>query len=142
MNDELISAYLDGQLNEGERAAFEQRVQADVALRQQMQVTRLMTQTARQLPAPALPRSFVLPNTMARPERARPEKARRAWDLRMLFRLGSALAMALFVALVGLDLSRLATPNAIALTPNALATFAPRAITAEPQSAFEASDTM
>ncbi len=126
-NDELISAYMDGRLNVSERAAFESREQHEAGLRQQMQVTRLVAHTASQLPPLPLPRSFVLPAAMAVPEKP----ARPSWDLRALFRLGSAFAAALFVLLVGLDLRQLASPAAVVLTPNALATFVPNASSAQ-----------
>jgi hypothetical protein len=120
-NDELISAYVDEQLSERERASLEGRIQQEAALRQQVQVTRLTVNSAGQLAPLPLPRAFVLPNAMAVPEKP----ARASWDVRTLFRLGSAFAAALFVLLVGLDLSQMARPAAVALTPNALTTLAP-----------------
>lgn len=120
-NDELISAFVDGRLSAGERTAFEGQMQGDAHVRQQVQVMRLVIHTASQLTLLPLPRSFVLPASMAMPEKP----ARAGWDLRLLFRLGSAMAAALFVLLVGLDLSQVSRPMAVALTPNALATFAP-----------------
>ena len=82
-DDELISAYIDGQLNSTEQAALEARIDKDVALRQQIAATRLLVDEARLLPTPSLPRHFALPDVYAQPAR------RSRWDGRWLYRAAS-----------------------------------------------------
>ena len=98
--DELISDYVDGQLSERERTAFEERLLDDTSLKRNTNATRFTIYAAQQLPTATPPRSFALPASMAQPERAH-------FDWRFVFRIGSAIAAALFVVLVGLDLSSL-----------------------------------
>ncbi len=50
-DDDLISVYVDGRMGPEERAAFEARLQAEPALRRQVEATRLLVGAARQLPA-------------------------------------------------------------------------------------------
>jgi hypothetical protein len=97
-DDELISAYIDGRLNEPERKAFESRLKADAALRRRMQVTRLLVREARAVPSVAAPRNFILPRDVTRSrERTRlPAPS-------VIFRLGSVVAAALFFVLIGWD---------------------------------------
>ena len=99
-HDELISAYVDEQLSESERAVFENLLREDAALQRSMSATRFVIHVAQQLPTATLPHSFMLPASMAQPERMR-------FNWRFVFRIGSAIAAALFVVLVGLDLSAL-----------------------------------
>jgi anti-sigma factor RsiW len=116
-DDELISAYVDGQLNERERQAFEARMAADPSLRRRVEATRLLVQAARELPPVPLPRNFTLPKSAGAPQRAAPSAT---W-----WRLGSALAAAVFVIAIGLDVSGSLSPRAAAPTtasaPNAAA---------------------
>ncbi|HWL10967.1 MAG TPA: zf-HC2 domain-containing protein, partial [Planctomicrobium sp.] len=48
--DELLSAYLDGELSPSETASLEQRLSTDSSLREQLQELRELSQTLRQLP--------------------------------------------------------------------------------------------
>jgi anti-sigma factor RsiW len=99
-HDELISAYVDEQLSESERAVFENLLREDAALQRSMNATRFVIHAAQQLPTATLPHSFMLPASMAQPERMR-------FNWRFVFRIGSGIAAALFVVLIGLDLSAL-----------------------------------
>lgn len=106
-DDELISAYLDGQLSEAERDTFEARIRRDATLRQQVMVTRLLLDEARALPSVAVPRNFILPRDAGRTPMPRASKI-----FPWLLRLGSVAATALFVAAVVLDVSRPPVPMA------------------------------
>ena len=117
-NDELISAHLDGQLSERERAAFEHRLYSDAALRREVNVMRYVIRSVQQLPVVALPRNFSLPASMAQPEHNQ-------FDWRLLFRMGSACAAVLFVALVALDLSQGLSRPALQVAPVAAPALAP-----------------
>ncbi|MCL4506143.1 MAG: hypothetical protein M1140_09005 [Chloroflexi bacterium] len=98
--DELISAYLDGQLDERSRQAFEARINRDPALRRRVDATRARVPAARKLPAVSVPRNFIL-SSNASPAR---QPARAPAGARMWWRFGSALAAAIFVAAIGLDM--------------------------------------
>src|SRR5512147_295406 len=102
-DDELISAYVDGQLAGDALAAFEARLRVEPALKQRVDVTRLLVSTARALPAQPLPRHFTVPV----PDRPRSQTTSFTWFLR----LGSALATAVFVIAFGIDLAGLTTPR-------------------------------
>ena len=124
-NDELISAYVDGQLSEREQAAFEARLRSDDALQRGTDVTRFAIRSAQQLPGVALPRNFSLPASMAQPERA-------SFGWRLWSRVGSAFAAVVFVALVALDLSRGLSHPEIETGPIATPAIAP-AVAPAPQ---------
>jgi hypothetical protein len=98
-DDELISAYIDGQLDERARQAFEARIAVEPALRRHVEATRMLVQTARAMPESRAPRNFALPRSVGAPARA-PSQQMRVW-----WRLGSAVAAAVFVFAVGLDVS-------------------------------------
>src|SRR5262245_22753972 len=104
--DELISGYLDGQLSAAERAAFETRLNGDAALRRRVAATHLLTTEARQMPAMAAPRNFILPHdygqTKPTPAPSRPQSLLPVW----LLRLGSIAAALLFVFIVAFDVTR------------------------------------
>ena len=115
VDDEMISAYVDGQLNEAERAALEARMRQDSALRQRIALTQLLKAETRQLPTPPLPRHFALPAQYARPPQ------RRWWDGRWLFRAASLMSAGVCAVLLAIDAgqwtSRTAqVPQAVART--------------------------
>lgn len=62
---ELLSAYLDGMLDESERVALETRLAADETLRREMNALRQTVALVRTLPTMKAPRSFVLTAEMA-----------------------------------------------------------------------------
>jgi len=109
-DDELISAYLDGRLAEAERAAFEARLRAEPDVQRRLDVTRLLVATARALPAQPLPRDFTLPIAASAAPQTR--AGARVNPLNWFLRLGSALAAAVFVIAIGLDLAGLSAPPA------------------------------
>ncbi|BCX05737.1 MAG: anti-sigma factor [Candidatus Roseilinea sp.] len=124
--DELISAYVDGRLNEAERAAFDARIAQDPALRRRVAVTRLLIREARALPALQPPRNFILPLDAGQ-KKAAPEPRRSAFSP-WVFRLGSLAATALFVLLVTFELFR---PAPFASAPAVAPAAAPAAPAAE-----------
>ncbi len=98
-NDELISAYIDGRLDERTRQALEARIDTDAALRQRVDATRVLVRTARGLPALSVPRNFILPAGAA-PAR---QPTRTPAGARLWWRFGSALAAVVFVAAVAIS---------------------------------------
>ncbi len=94
-DDELISAYLDGQLDDAGHRVFEERIASDATLRRKVNVTRTMMSVARQLPRVDAAHNFIVPHTIAKPEFER--------STRLVWRIGSALAAAVFVMTLGLQ---------------------------------------
>jgi len=119
-DEELISAYLDGQLSAAEHAMFEARLARDPELRRRVLVTRLIVDEARQLPMVAPPRNFILPADAGR----RPVAARASLPL-WVYRFGALAAALLCVVLVIVDFSppaarpELAAPQALPAAPAA-----------------------
>jgi hypothetical protein len=109
-DDELITAYLDGQLDDRARREFEARMNSEVTLRQRVETTRLLVQSARITTTPSAPRNFTLPRTMQTQQQPAPPP-------RMLWRLASGLAAAVFVIALGLDASGSLRPAAPAMAP-------------------------
>lgn len=68
---ELLSAYLDGALDEDERADLEARLETDAALRRELAALRQTVALVRSLPTLKAPRSFTL--TAAQAEQIRPQ---------------------------------------------------------------------
>ena len=102
--DELLSAYLDGQLSAGERARLETRLAADPALRAELEALRHTVALVRDLPPVPIPRNFILPQTMAaRPRPVRPPRPRRAWAAPLLT-AATAFVSLLFVVVLAGDL--------------------------------------
>ena len=108
VDDELISAYIDGQLSSTEQAALEARMGQDPTLRQQVALTQLLVSETRQLSAPVLPRHFALPNAYVRPA----QRNRWGWDGRWLFRATSLLSAGLCAVLFAIDAGQWAGRNA------------------------------
>src|SRR5450432_1819332 len=63
---ELLSAYLDGALNEQERAALETRLQTDPELSRELARLRATVELIKTLPTLAAPRDFTLTPRMVR----------------------------------------------------------------------------
>jgi hypothetical protein len=75
---ELLSAYLDGMLTDSERAALEQRLAIDPALRRELAALRQTIDLIQALPALKAPRSFTLSPemlTLPEPQTAEPSPA-------------------------------------------------------------------
>ena len=93
--DELLSAYLDGEVNEAEAAAVERRLEADLEQRGELEELRVLRDALSELGELRAPRPFTLE---APPERARSGLGR----LELAARMGAvAAAVAFAVVLTG-----------------------------------------
>ncbi|GEM_PF-5003278 len=146
IDDELLSAYLDGQVSPAERAAVDAVIAADPAVRAHVADLRATVTLLRALPQPALRRTFILTPEQA----AAIRPARMAWLTRLFPTVAaiSAVAAVLCLVLIGGDLAtggfstntqittaRPAIESVAAATPTRVAlaaapTAAPAAITA------------
>jgi anti-sigma factor RsiW len=100
--DELLSAYLDGQLGARERARLEAQLVADPALRAELEALRRTVTLVRDLPSVPIPRNFILAQTMAaRPRPARPLRPRRAWAAPFLTAATAVVSLMFVVVLAG-----------------------------------------
>ncbi len=116
---ELLSAYLDGALTEGEAAALETRLRADAALRADLAALRQTVALVRSLPRLAAPRSFALTAEQAGLTAARPRRV--PIYLSSAVSALSAAAAVVLVALAGfllLDAQAGALPAAAPLMMN------------------------
>lgn len=127
--DELLSAYLDGELGAGEQARLEAQLADDPALQAELDALRQTVALVRDLPQIPSPRNFILPQTIpSRPRSALLARPRRAWAAPLLT-AATAVASLLFVALLSLDLFLPRTAGNLAFAP-------------EPQMAAEAPQEM
>jgi len=102
--DELLSAYLDGQLSAGEQARLKTQLATDPALRVELEALHHAVALVRDLPPAPIPRNFILPQAMAaRPRPARRARPRRAWAAPLLT-AATAVASLLFVVVLAGDL--------------------------------------
>lgn len=109
-DDDLITAYLDGQMKDSALRAFEARMGSDASLRKRVEITRQIVRSARQTTTVSAPRNFTLPRSMkTRQQPAAPP--------RMLWRMASGLAAAVFVIALGLDASGTLQPAMPAQSP-------------------------
>lgn len=102
INDEDLSAYVDGQLEAAARARLEAHIDACAACREALGELRALRRALRELPRAAAPRSFALREADVRP----PEAPRPAGALVRAPALLGGVAMVAFVAfgvLVGVD---------------------------------------
>ncbi|MGO8949093.1 MAG: zf-HC2 domain-containing protein [Ktedonobacterales bacterium] len=98
---EELSAYLDSELDETERATLEQHLSTCEECRRALEELRQTRALLRALPEPALPRSFRLPETGAVPESisrgrggtAASYRVERVWPLRALQYIGGMVAV-------------------------------------------------
>ena len=100
--DELLSAYLDGQLSAGERARLDARLATDPSLRNELDALRRTVALVRDLPSLPLPRNFILPQTMApRTRPVPPVRRRRAWAAPLLTAATAVVSLMFVVVLAG-----------------------------------------
>nr|HID15121.1 hypothetical protein [Anaerolineae bacterium] len=100
--DELLSAYLDGQLSAGERARLEAQLAADPALRAELEALRHTVTLVRDLPLVSIPRNFILsPAVAARPRPAPLARPRRAWAAPLLTAATAVVSLLFVVVLAG-----------------------------------------
>lgn len=99
---EQLSAFLDGELSEGERIALERHLQGCAACQRARAELRQVRALLRALPVPALPRAFTLPESGAVPESLRPAAQRPAASAIRLRLAGAAQGAGTLAAAVGL----------------------------------------
>ena len=81
--DELLSAYLDGELEERERQALESRLSRNPALRAELRAMHQTVLLMEELPQVAAPRNFILTDSMVAQARVQPREGRvrgRVWS--------------------------------------------------------------
>lgn len=101
--DELLSAYLDDQLDAGDRARLEAQLAADPALRAELEALRHTVALVREMPPQPIPRNFILPQAAASPRSAPPVRPQRRWLAPFLTAATAAVSL-LFVAVLAGDL--------------------------------------
>ena len=99
---EQLSAFLDGELSEGERIALERHLQGCAACQHALAELRQVRTLLRALPVPALPRAFTLPEPGAVPESLRPAARRPAASAARVRLAGAAQRVGTLAAAVGL----------------------------------------
>ena len=100
--DELLSAYLDGQVNARERARLEAQLATDPALEADLETLQHTVALVRDLPSVPVPRNFILPQTAAaRPQAARRVRPHRAWAAPFLTAATAVVSLAFVVVLAG-----------------------------------------
>jgi hypothetical protein len=122
--DELLSAYLDGQLSAGERARLEARLATDPELQAELDALRQTVALVRDLPPVPLPRNFILPQTADKlhPKATRPQsppslRPRQAWAAPLLTAATTVVSL-LFGVVLAADLW-FSSPGRLALAPAA-----------------------
>lgn len=109
--DELLSAYLDGELSVDARARLEAQLAADPGLRAELDALRHTVALVHDLPSVSVPRNFILPRGMAARHRpARQARPRLAWAAPFLT-VATAVASLLFVVVLAGDLLLLGARN-------------------------------
>jgi hypothetical protein len=100
--DELLSAYLDGQLGARERVRLEAQLATDPALEAELEALQHTVALVRDLPPVPVPRNFILPQAAAaRPQPARRVRPRRAWAAPFLTAATAVVSLAFVVVLAG-----------------------------------------
>ena len=100
--DELLSAYLDDQLNAEQHAGLEAQLAIDPDLRTGLDALRHTVALVRDLPPVPVPRNFILPQTAAaRPQPVRPAPLRRAWAAPFLTAATAVFSLLFAVVLAG-----------------------------------------
>lgn len=101
--DELLSAYLDDQLDAEDRARLEAQLAADPALRSELEMLRRTVALVRDLPPQPIPRNFILPQATVSRLRPAPVTRRPRWLAPFLTAATTAVSL-LFVAVLAGDL--------------------------------------
>jgi hypothetical protein len=100
--DELLSAYLDGELNEAEQARLEQQLAVDPALQSELDALRRTVEMVRDLPVQPIPRNFILPQSVETRLRPTPTAhPRRRWAAPLLTAATSLVSLLFAIVLAG-----------------------------------------
>ena len=100
--DELLSAYLDDQLDAGDRARLEAQLAIDPALRAELEALRHTVALVREMPSQPIPRNFILPQTVVSSPRTAPAvRPRRRWLAPFLTAATAAVSLLFIGALAG-----------------------------------------
>jgi hypothetical protein len=99
--DELLSAYLDDQLDAEDRARLEAQLAADPALRAELEALRHTVALVRDLPKQPVPRNFLLPKTAVPKARPVPVTRRSGWLAPFLTAATVAVGLLFVVVLAG-----------------------------------------
>ena len=100
--DELLSAYLDGELDGAEQGRLEQQLAADPELQSELDALRRTVEMARDLPVQPIPRNFILPQSAG--SRLRPTLTahpRRRWAAPLLTAATSLVSLLFVIVLAG-----------------------------------------
>lgn len=103
---EVLSAYVDGQLNERDSNSLEARLADDRELRHTLKALRQDKLLLQKLPALRAPRNFTLTTTQAAAIRPRRKRGFFSFSAFATMRVVTGVASLLFVTLLGLDLAR------------------------------------
>ncbi len=103
---EVLSASVDGQLNERDRKALESRLADDRELRHTLKALRQDKLLLQKLPALRAPRNFTLTAAQAAAIRPRRKRGFFSFSAFATMRVVTGVASLLFVTLLGLDLAR------------------------------------
>lgn len=100
--DELLSAYLDGELSAEEQTRLEAQLAADPALRAELDALRHTVALVRNLPVVPVPCNFILPQAAtARPRPAQRARPHRAWVAPFLTATTAIVSLMFVVVLAG-----------------------------------------
>jgi hypothetical protein len=100
-HDEVLSAYLDGQLSAQEQVHLEAQLAADPLLRAELEALRRTVALVRDLPPVPIPRNFILPQTATARPRPIPSRPRRAQAAPLLTAATSVVSLLFVIVLVG-----------------------------------------
>jgi anti-sigma factor RsiW len=114
--DELLSAYLDGELSTSARARLEAQLASDPALRAELDVLRRTVAMVHDLLSVPAPHNFLLPVAAGRRRSLRAKPVRRSWAAPLLS-AATAIVSLLFVAVLAGDLLLFGVGGMASLSP-------------------------
>ena len=102
--DELLSAYMDGELSAEEQTRLEAQLQTDPALQAELDAMRHTVALVHDLPPVAIPRNFILSQAMlatARPQLTKSPRLCRVWNVPFLTTATAVVSLMFVVILAG-----------------------------------------
>jgi anti-sigma factor RsiW len=112
--DELLSAYLDGELPADVRIRLEERCTVDPQLRAELAALRQTVRLLHQMRPMPVPRNFILPETVAGVQPAQRARSRLAWAAPWLTAATAAVSLLFVLVLAGGVLFAVSSPAAMA----------------------------